>query len=300
MPLFYRERELCCATLDGPGAWGEENVTMTTALSLEARYKAVMERVAAAAKRSGRAPRDILVVAVSKYAEFEQIRELIELGHRDFGESRVQQMEQRAAIIEEMMGRKRELPSVGLDDVSPLFPNDEPVSPGTLPSVRWHMIGTLQRNKTRKCIETARIIHSIDSLRSIEEVQSVAYKLDRVVELLVQVNCTGEPQKGGCAVPAALHMCEQIDSLVHLRVRGLMTMGPTSQDPDETREAFTRCAEVFSDIRPFNLADGRFNILSMGMSNDYETAIECGANMVRIGSDIFGEPASTDEETETD
>lgn len=265
-------------------------MTMTTALSLEARYKAVMERVARAAERSGRSARDILVVAVSKYAELEQIRELIELGHRDFGESRVQQMEQRAAIIEEMMGRKRELPSIGLDDESTLFPDDVPAAPGAMPSVRWHMVGTLQRNKTRKCLETARIIHSIDSLRLIEEVQSVAFKLDRVVEVLVQVNCTGEAQKGGCAVPAALHMCEQIDSLVHLRVRGLMTMGPTSQDPAETREAFERCREVFNDIRPHNLADGRFNILSMGMSEDFELAIECGANMVRIGSAIFGEP----------
>ena len=265
-------------------------MTMTTAVSLEARYKAVMERVAAAAERSGRTARDILVVAVSKYAELEQIRELIELGHRDFGESRVQQMEQRAAIIEEMMGRKRELPSIGLDDESPLFPNDAPTKPGEMPTIRWHMVGSLQRNKTRKCIETARLIHSIDSLRLIEEVQSVAFKLDRVVEVLVQVNCTGEAQKSGCAVPAALHMCEQIDSLVHLRVRGLMTMGPTSMDPAETRAAFNRCREVFGDIRPHDLADGRFNILSMGMSEDFETAIECGANMVRIGSAIFGEP----------
>ena len=112
----------------------------------------------------------------------------------------------------------------------------------------------------------------------------------RLLSLLVQVNTTNEPQKFGCAVAAARHLCEQIDSLVHLRVRGLMCMGPASQDPEGTRFAFERARELFEEITPLKLCDGRFNILSMGMSGDYELAIEHGANMVRVGSAIFGPP----------
>ena len=274
---------------------------MTTATALQARYEHVMERVGEAARRSGRRPEEILVVAVTKYADLDNIRELVELGHRDFGESRVTQLVQRAAMVGEMLDRRRAMPGIGREDGTSLFSNDptilgpEGLAEPPVTPVRWHMIGHLQRNKAKKCVESARIIHSVDSLRLVEEIQAIAYRQDRVVELLVQVNCTGEAQKAGCAVPAAMHLCEQIDSLVHLRVRGLMTMGPTSQDPDETRRTFERCREIFDEIHKLDYSEGRFNILSMGMSGDFETAIECGANMVRIGSGIFGsEPVDDD------
>ncbi len=274
---------------------------MATATSLQTRYQQVMARVAEAAERAGRSRGEILVVAVTKYADLEQIRELAELGHRDFGESRVNQLVQRAAMMQEMLDRRRSLPAVGREEPDSLFAGDTPGSEAAPAPIRWHMIGHLQRNKAKKCLEAARLVHSVDSLRLVEEIQSIAFKQDRVVELLVQVNTTGEAQKGGCAVAAAAHLCEQIDSLVHLRVRGLMTMGPTSEDPGETRLAFERCQELFDDIRKLGLSDGRFDILSMGMSGDFETAIACGANVLRLGSTIFGErPPAGDEDGDDD
>lgn len=275
---------------------------MTALMSLETRYREVKGKVAEAAKRSGRRPGEILVVAVSKYAEMDQIRELYRLGHRDFGESRVQQMIQRAAMLEEMQSREDALPNIGEEQEMELFAaaSGEGHSGSKLPRARWHMIGHLQRNKARKCVEVARLIHSVDSLRLVDEIHSVAFKLDKEVELLVQVNCTGEKQKYGCAVAAAEHLAEQIDSLVHLKVRGLMAMGPTSMDPGETRATFERTKELFDEMVKLNLCDGRFNILSMGMSGDYEMAIECGANMVRIGSGIFGESERDDHEDDSE
>ncbi|MFU8828992.1 MAG: YggS family pyridoxal phosphate-dependent enzyme [Phycisphaerales bacterium] len=270
---------------------------MTALMSLESRYRTVMDKVADAARRSGRQPGQILTVAVSKYAEMDQIRELYRMGHRDFGESRVQQMVQRAAMLEEMQSREDTLPNIGEEQEMDLFASA--TGPGhstNLPRARWHMIGHLQRNKARKCVEAARLIHSVDSLRLVDEIHAIAFKLDKEVELLVQVNCSGEKQKSGCAVAAAEHLAEQIDSLVHLKVRGIMTMGPTSQDPGETRATFERCKELFDELVKLNLCDGRFNILSMGMSGDYEMAIECGANMVRVGSAIFGDGGPGDHE----
>lgn len=270
---------------------------MTALMSLETRYREVKDKVAQAAKRSGRRPGEVLIVAVSKYAEMDQIRELYRLGHRDFGESRVPQLVQRAAMLEEMQTREDTLPNIGEEQEMELFTAASgPGHESKRPRARWHMIGHLQRNKARKCVEVSRLIHSVDSLRLVDEIHSVAFKLDKEVELLVQVNCTGEKQKYGCAVAAAEHLAEQIDSLIHLKVRGLMAMGPTSMDPGETRATFERTKELFDEMVKLELCDGRFNILSMGMSNDYETAIECGANMVRIGSGIFGEAERADHE----
>lgn len=273
---------------------------MTATLSLESRYRTVMDKVADAARRSGRSPKQILTVAVSKYAEMDQIRELYRLGHRDFGESRVQQMVQRAAMLDEMQSREDTMPNIGEEQEMDLFAGTAGGHGADLPRARWHMIGHLQRNKARKCVEVARLIHSVDSLRLVDEIHAVAFKIDREVELLIQVNCTGEKQKYGCAVAAAEHLAEQIDSLVHLKVRGIMTMGPTSQDPGETRATFERCKELFDELVKLELSEGRFNILSMGMSGDYELAIECGANMVRIGSAIFGEAEHADHDEDNE
>lgn len=270
---------------------------MTALMSLESRYREVMDKVASAAQRSGRRPSEVLVVAVSKYAEMDQVRELYRLGHRDFGESRVQQLVQRAAMMDEWQSREQVMPNIGEEQEMELFASSQGSGhESKLPRARWHMIGHLQRNKARKCVEVARLIHSVDTLRLVDEIHAVAFKMDKEVELLVQVNCTGEKQKYGCAVAAAEHIAEQIDSLVHLKVRGLMAMGPTSMDPGETRATFERTKELFDEMVKLQLCDGRFNILSMGMSHDYEMAIECGANMVRIGSAIFGESERGDHE----
>ena len=190
-----------------------------TTVALKHRYTEVMDRVAAAAQRSGRRLEDILVVAVTKYAELDDVREFIQLGHRDFGESRVQQLIQRAAIIDEMVERQKRLPGVSAEHRAEIESMrqrgaTERLGVNVTGPVRWHLVGHLQRNKVKKVIDAARLIHSVDSLRLVEEVQGAAFKKDVEVDVLVQVNCSEEPQKYGCAVAAAPYLCEQIDTMV--------------------------------------------------------------------------------------
>lgn len=249
---------------------------MTTLDTLRERYTDVKARIARAADRAGRAPSSVMLVAVTKYAGIDQVRELYQLGHRDFGENQVQQLLQRAAMFEEWRARQ-----TGHARTSPL--PDPP---------RWHVIGHLQRNKVRKAVEVARLVHSVDSLRLAEEIQSAATRLDRTVDVLVQVNASGERSKFGCAIAAAPHLAEQIDTMVNVRVRGLMTMAAPAADPEDARETFARTRELFEEISKAGIGEGHFNILSMGMSSDYEVAVSEGANLVRVGSAIFGAPVS--------
>jgi uncharacterized pyridoxal phosphate-containing UPF0001 family protein len=109
------------------------------------------------------------------------------------------------------------------------------------------------------------------------------------VEILLQINCSGEAGKAGCPSPALLHVVEQIHSMIHLKLRGLMTMAPDTGNPEDSRAVFGRCRELFEDVVSEGMVDQSFNILSMGMSGDFEVAIEEGANLVRVGSAIFGE-----------
>lgn len=266
---------------------------------LRKRYEQVLANVAAAAKRSGRRPQDIITVAVTKYASPDQVKFVYNLGHSDFGENRAQQLIQRAAMMEEHV-KRRDILVQTRRELSSLFKDDaEPEHAGH--PVRWHMIGHLQRNKVKKTLEVVRLLHSADSLRLAEEVQQYAMKHDTTVEVLLQVNSTGEESKEGCPLPAAKYLAEQIDTMVYVRVRGLMTMGPTPVDNEphheflrKAREGFERTRDLFEDIRKLDISEGNFNLLSMGMSNDYEAGIECGANLVRVGSAIFGERADHD------
>jgi pyridoxal phosphate enzyme (YggS family) len=243
--------------------------------SLKARYEAVKERVAAAAIRSGRRAEDIILVAVTKEASIDQIREVIALGQVDLGENRTQTLSQHAAQVEEFLQRHRELRSAQ--------------SAGLPESVRWHMIGHLQRNKVRKAVSLVRLIHSVDSLRLAEEIQpAAAAVLDKPCEVLIQVNVAGEKQKSGIAPAATRHLIEQVDTMFNVRVRGLMCMAPVVEDPALVRPVFENARELFEDVRSSGVIGERFNILSMGMTDDFEVAIECGANVVRVGRAIFG------------
>jgi PLP dependent protein len=268
----------------------------SSAESLESRYQAVRERIAQAAAKSGRQASDIMLVAVTKHAEADQVRSLIQLGHRDFGENRVQHLLQHAAMVEEHMARRRVLPRARhAHDGDVLL-----AAPGSADAVRWHMIGHLQRNKAKKAVEFCRLIHSVDSLRLAEEIQAIAVKREQVVEVLVQVNCSAEESKFGCPLPAAVHLAEQIDTMVFVRVRGLMTMAPLGTAPEDARPTFERCRELFDEVKKSGVGEGKFNILSMGMSGDYEVAISEGANVVRVGTAIFGEPKNPVEDSEED
>lgn len=257
---------------------------MAAVMTLKDRYEEVRSRVARAAERVGRTEQDILVVAVSKYAEVEQIMELIGLGHQDFGESRVQQLLQRKAMIDEWLQRRQTLPGVAEEARGRSGVLGEDRSPD---EVRWHLIGELQRNKVRKVIEEVRLVHSVDSLRVSEEIQAAALKREEPVEVLLQVNCSGETGKHGVALPAAIHVAEQIDATTYVHLRGIMTMAPYSENPEDSRPTFERGRECFEEISDAGIAGDRFNILSMGMSGDFEVAIDCGANLVRVGSALF-------------
>lgn len=244
--------------------------------TLKERYDDVRSRMDAASKRSKLRGGEVILVAVTKYASIDQIRELISLGHVDFGENRVQNLIQRHAQVEEYLQRRNELGRGRTGDLPK--------------QIRWHMIGTLQRNKVRKVIPLVRLIHSVDSLRLAEEIQVAATRRDEPIEMLIQVNTSGERSKHGVAPAAVRHLIDQIDTMMNMRVRGLMCMAPESEDPTESRPYFQLARELFEDIRRIGVGGDRFDILSMGMSNDFEVAIECGANVVRVGTAIFGPP----------
>ncbi len=255
--------------------------------TLKARYFAVLANIDSAARRSGRTGKDILLVAVSKYTGLDQIRELVQLGHRDFGENHVQALTQRAAALDEFFTRTKALPVLKTAAGDAQAP------------IRWHMIGRLQRNKARRAVELCRLIHSVDNARVAEDVQIAANKLGKTTDVLLQVNTSGEETKTGIAPAAVMHMLDMLETMINVRVRGLMTMAPhTSTDPAAARLTFIRLRELFEEARRIGAGGEHFNILSMGMSDDYEVAIQEGANLVRIGSAIFGPPTHTPDESE--
>jgi uncharacterized pyridoxal phosphate-containing UPF0001 family protein len=195
--------------------------------TLESRYADVKQRVAAAAKAAGRKPSDIVIVAVTKFAEADQIRALIQLGTPGLWREQGAESDHADRDDRRVHGAAAGAPARGASRAGPVDS-----------SIRWHMIGHLQRNKAKKAVELCRLIHSVDSLRLAEEVQSIAAKREEPVDVLVQVNCSGEKSKFGCPPPAALHLAEQIDTMLTVRVRGLMTMAALDASPGEVRETF--------------------------------------------------------------
>ena len=253
---------------------------MTTDLerpaNLKDAYDRINQRIDAAAAKRGRRGEDVLMVAVTKYASLDQVRALVELGHADLGENRAQQLTQRAGQLDEFLSRKRML--------------QEEDQPAAVPEqLRWHMVGHLQRNKIKQVAPHVVLIHSVDTLRLAEELHNYAADRDEVLDILIQVNSSGESSKYGIAPPAVTHVAEQINTMLHLRLRGLMTMAPYAEDPEDVRGVFAHTAELFEDLRRQSFTGSECNILSMGMSHDFEVAIEEGANVVRIGSALFGQ-----------
>jgi hypothetical protein len=234
----------------------------------------VREKIASAAAKTKRDPGEVTLVAVTKTAAPEQIREVVQLGVSDLAESRVQVLTQRAAQMNEHLQRR-------------ITHGGEA---GTKPAekLRWHMIGHLQRNKVKAILPLVGMIHSIDSLRLAEEIDVQAAKMDRRIPVLMQVNASEEAQKFGVAVGAAVHLAEQIDSMPNLQLVGLMTMAPLEEPEAKVRQAFSRTREIFEELKWHKIGGAGLRHLSMGMSNDFELAIAEGATMVRIGSLLFG------------
>ncbi len=250
---------------------------------LAERLDAVRARIDAAAKRAKRDPKEITLIAVTKNASPEAIKEIVQLGVTDLGESRVQQIIQRASLSNEMQQRR-------------LVHGDADPS-ATSPKTRWHMIGHLQRNKVKQLLPLVHCVHSIDSLRLAEDIDLAANKLSIKSNVMLQINASEEPQKFGVAIGAALHLGEQIATMDNVQLIGLMTMAEHTDDEKTIRNAFRRTREVFDEMVWQKIGGPAFRHVSMGMSNDFEYAIEEGATMVRVGSALFGEaPAEEQEE----
>ena len=215
--------------------------------------------------RAGRDTGLVKLVVVTKSAAIEQVQEVVRLGFFDLGENRVQQLKKVSAQVDEFLGRL-EIP---------------------VEKVTWHMVGHLQRNKVRQVMPLVSLIHSVDTLRLAEEINSSAGKLDLPAKVLMQVNTSQEPQKYGVPVGAAMHLAEQIETLENVKLIGLMTMAPLTHNKDIIRSCFARARELFIEMKGEKIVGPLFTELSMGMSSDYEIAIEEGATILRIGSAIF-------------
>jgi PLP dependent protein len=237
---------------------------MAMAKKLKEKLYRLLDRVGEAAARVGRRSDTVTTVVVTKTVDLRTIRRLIDLGHLDIGENRVQQLTQRAG------------------DLGAWEEGDEGKAP------RWHMIGHLQRNKVRSLLPCLYWLHSLDSLRLAEELNSQAEKQEHIVRAFLQVNASGERAKSGVAVGAATHLIEQICTLPRIRIIGLMTMAPLVDDAEKVRPVFARTRELFEEIAGEKLAGPEFEHLSMGMSQDFEVAIEEGATVIRVGTAVFG------------
>jgi pyridoxal phosphate enzyme (YggS family) len=229
------------------------------------------DRIAAACAKAKREPGEVTLVAVTKTAAPEQIREALQLGVGDLGESRVQQLTQRAMQLNEFHARR-------------VQHGDATVSQ----KLRWHMVGHLQRNKVKQLLPVVSLIHSIDSLRLAEELDAQAAKIEKKQPVLLQVNASEEPQKYGVAVGAAVHLAEQIDSMPNLQMMGLMSMAPLGAKEHVVRHGFARTREIFEEMKWHKIGGAGLKHLSMGMSDDFEAAIAEGSTMIRVGTLLFG------------
>jgi len=257
----------------------------------------VKERIDAAAFRRGfdnwTSLNPVTLVAVTKSATPQQIAALAIIGQRDFAENRVQQLEQRiAALPAEIANLQSQFAEL---HPTPSSPSEVASTPSAIAAlIRWHMIGHLQRNKVKQVVPLVRLIHSVDSLRLAEEINAFAGKRAatdvhaKPVDVLLQVNIAEEEQKYGLGTADAPALAAQVAAMPHVRLRGLMTMAPYSDDAESSRPVFAQAAELFARLRT-EMKQEHFDTLSMGMTNDYEVAIEEGATVVRVGRALFGE-----------
>lgn len=218
--------------------------------------KSVWARIANAAEKSGRNLTDIKLVAVTKTVGIERIREAFEAGLSDIGENRVQEM-------------LSKYDGLGED-------------------ANWHLIGHLQTNKVKYIIGKTNLIHSLDRMELAEEIQKRAEKAGIIVDCLVQVNIAEEDSKFGLHKDDVLPFIRKVSEFANIRIKGLMTIAPFFQNPEDSRWVFKELAKLRIDINRENIDNIYMDYLSMGMSNDFEIAIEEGSNMVRIGTAIFG------------
>ncbi len=199
----------------------------------------------------------VTLIAVSKTKPVEMLNEIYDAGCRDFGENKVQE----------------------LADKYEVMPKD----------IRWHMIGHLQRNKVKYIIDKVSMIHSVDSLRLAETIEKEAAKKNCDIDILLEVNMAREESKYGVFPEDVYDLLEKISKFPHIHVKGLMTVAPYVDDPEDNRVVFEKMRKLSVDIESKKIDNIIMSVLSMGMTNDYEIALEEGADMVRVGTAIFGE-----------
>lgn len=216
----------------------------------------VRRRMEEACRQAGRDPKEVTLIAVSKTKPADMIQEAYQAGARDFGENKVQE------ILEK-----------------------QPVLPG---DIRWHMIGHLQRNKVHQVIGRTVLIHSVDSLRLAQEIEKEAAKKDIHADVLLEINVAREESKHGFFLEESEEAIRQISLLPHVHLKGLMTIAPFVANPEENREIFKKLYQFSVDIAGKNIDNVSMGVLSMGMSNDFEVAVQEGATMIRVGTSIFG------------
>ena len=217
----------------------------------------VRENIQKACEKAGRSPQEVTLIAVSKTKPLFMLEEAYEAGARDFGENKVQE------ILEK----------------HPKMPED----------ARFHMIGHLQRNKVKQVLPHAVLIHSVDSYRLAEQISQEAGKLGITAKILLEVNVAKEESKFGMMPEDVEEMAGQIAALPHLQIEGLMTIAPFVDDPEKNRPVFRKLYQLSVDIKKKNIDNVNMGVLSMGMTGDYQVAIEEGATMIRVGTGIFGE-----------
>ncbi len=226
-------------------------------MSLADNLREVQGNIDEAVKRSGRSREDVTLIAVSKTKPVSMIQEVYDLGVRDFGENRVQ----------EIMDKYDSLP----DDI------------------RWHLIGHLQTNKVKYIIDKVCLIHSVDSLKLAKEISREAMKHDLTVPILIEVNVAGEESKFGVSPEDLEQLIRDAAKLPGICIKGLMTVAPYVVDSEENRQVFVKMKQLSVDISRKSIDNVCMDYLSMGMSGDYTVAVEEGSTMVRVGTSIFGE-----------
>jgi pyridoxal phosphate enzyme (YggS family) len=224
--------------------------------SIKANIDAIRDEIKKVCLKSGRNPDEITIIAVTKTIEPERINLAVDCGATNLGENKVQEIMDKYDAVNK--------------------------------NVKWHLIGHLQTNKVKYIIDKVGLIHSIDSVKLAEEISRRAEKDNLIKDVLVQVNVAKEETKFGIDIEETIDFVKSISVFDNIRIKGLMTIAPYSEDPEGVRPVFRRLKEKFDELAKMNISNTEMKYLSMGMSNDYKIAIEEGANMVRIGTAIFG------------
>lgn len=222
--------------------------------ALKKKIEKVRERITRAALRSGRDPSEIILVAVAKYADVELLERAVEFGLTDVGENRADQLVEKYGVLGDR--------------------------------VRWHFVGHLQSNKVKKVMGIVEYIHSLDRMSTAWEISKRARRLGRTQKVLIEVNVAQEETKMGIVPQELYSFCQEVAQVPYLDICGLMTLAPMVEDQEEVREVFRDLRRLRDDLAAKRIFPNFFH-LSMGMTNDFEVAIEEGATMVRVGSAIF-------------